>query len=362
MPRRRHLEPRDVIGEAVVNEAVASPKPPRSPWQRLYGAAHRLRWHWYARRAKRLPRPVISVGNLHWGGAGKTPMVAAIARHLTHRGLHTAILSRGYGRQDKGVRVVSVGEGPLLGPLVAGDEPVLLAGELPGVAIVVGSDRFEAGRHALERIDPAPQVFLLDDGFSHLGLFRDIDLVVFPADDPLAGGKLLPGGRLREPLAAMQRADAALMVGMEDAAAQQLGDTLRPFGFIGPSFSCRLETLAAQMVRGEPLSPGSHVLLVAAIARPERFIAVARQTGFPVAEMLTFPDHHSYPDRSLRQIEKAFQESGADAVLTTSKDRVKLLGRLDLPLAELPLRARPTDEFWSWLSRRLDQQIAETGE
>lgn len=344
-----------------MSQLEAQPRPPRSPWQLLYGAAHKLRWHWFARRAKRLSRPVISVGNLHWGGAGKTPVVAAIARHLTRRGLRTAILSRGYGRQGKGVRVVSVGEGPLLGPLVAGDEPVLLAGDLPGVAVVVGSERYEAGRHALERIDPPPQVFLLDDGFSHLGLFRDIDLVVFPADDPLAGGKLLPGGRLREPLAAMRRADAALMVGMDEAGARQLGDSLQPFGFTGPSFSCRLEALAAQRVDGEPLSPGTRVLLVAAIARPERVVAAARQAGFPLAEVLTFPDHHSYPARSLRQIETAFEESGAEAILTTSKDRVKLLGRLDRPLAELPLLARPSEQFWDWLSRRLDQQMAETG-
>lgn len=342
-----------------MNAVDANPRPPRSPWQRLYGAAHRLRWYWYVRRAKQLPRPVISVGNLHWGGTGKTPVVAAIARHLTDQGLRTAILSRGYGRQDKRIRVVSVGDGPLLGPLVAGDEPVLLAGELPGVAVVVGSDRFAAGRHALERLDPAPEVFLLDDGFSHLGLFRDIDLVVFPADDPLAGGKLLPGGRLREPLAAMQRADAALMLGMPDIATQSLGDVLRPFGFAGPSFSCEVQTLPAQLIGGEPLLPESRVLLVAAIARPERFVAAVRQAGFSVAEALTFPDHHRYPERSLRQIERAWRNCRADAVLTTSKDRVKLLNRLDLPLAELPIRCSPVEAFWTWLSRQLDQQMAE---
>jgi len=343
-----------------VKTVASTTLPPRSPWQLLYGAAHKLRWHWYVRRARRLSRPVISVGNLHWGGTGKTPVVAAIARHLTQLGLRTAILSRGYGRQDKRVRVVSAGQGPLLGPLVAGDEPVLLAGELPGVAVVVGRDRYEAGRHALERLDPAPQVFLLDDGFSHLGLFRDIDLVVFPSDDPLAGGRLLPGGRLREPLAAMERADAALMVGMQDAAAQQLANGLRPFGFTGPAFACELQTLPAQMAEGGDLSPGSRVLVVAAIARPERFITAVRQTDFPITEVLTFPDHHKYPDRSLQQIRTAWEESGADAVLTTSKDRVKLLRRLDLPLAELPLRARPIDSFWTWLSRQLDQQMAET--
>lgn len=331
----------------------------RSPWQQIYAAAHRLRWLWYARRARRLPRPVISVGNIHWGGAGKTPVVAAIADHLRTRKLATAILSRGYGRKDRSIRVVSTGEGPLLGPLVAGDEPVLLAGELPGVAVVVGRNRFEAGRHALERIDPAPQVFVLDDGFSHLRLFRDIDLVVLPEVDPVGGGKLLPGGRLREPLAAMSRADAALMVGRSDSAARDLGDALRRFGFTGRSFSCQMETGSARMVDGGDLPGGSRVMAVAAIARPERFLSAIRTAGFEVADEMVFADHHDYPERSLRRIEQAFAATGADAVLTTAKDRVKLMRRLDLPIAEMPLTARPAPGFWDWLDRRLDQQMAE---
>ena len=341
---------------------IKAPTHPRSPWQRLYGAAHHARWQWFARRAARLARPVISVGNLHWGGAGKTPMVAAVARHLSARGLHTAILSRGYGRRSKGVRVVSTGEGPLLGPLVAGDEPVLLAGELPGVAVVVGEDRYRAGLQALEHLDPAPDVFLLDDGFSHLGLFRDIDLIVFPAADPLAGGRLLPTGRLREPLASVDRADAAILIGADRAAAESLGEVLEPFGLEGPVFACSIDTQPARLVTGELLETGTRVLTVAAIARPERFVEAARKAGFRIAETLTFPDHHSYPRRSLRRIERAFRKTASDAVLTTSKDRVKLLGRLDLPLAELPIRANPEDSLWSWLDKRLEQQIVELGE
>jgi tetraacyldisaccharide 4'-kinase len=302
---------------------------------------------------------VISVGNLHWGGVGKTPVVAAIAGHLRSRGLATAILSRGYGRKDQNIRVVSTGEGPLLGPLVAGDEPVLLAGELTEVAVVVGSDRFEAGRHALERIDPPPQVFVLDDGFSHLRLFRDIDLIVLPEVDPVGGGRLLPGGRLREPLTAVSRADAALMVGRSDGAARDLGDALRRFGFTGRSFACRMQTGNARLVAGEDLPGASRVVAVAAIGRPERFMSAVRAAGFDVAEEITFPDHHDYPDRSLRRIEQAFATTGADAVLTTAKDRVKLLRRLQVPIAELPVSARPAGEFWSWLDRRLDQQVAE---
>lgn len=340
-----------------MNEPIAVPPSRRSPWQRFYEQVHEMRWRWHAPRAGRLPRPVISVGSLHWGGVGKTPIVTAMGRHLAERGLRTAILSRGYGRKDKGIHVVSTGDGPLLGPLVAGDEPVLLAGDLPGVAVVVARDRFDAGRHALERLSPSPDVFLLDDGFSHLKLFRDIDLVVFPSTDPLAGGKLPPGGRLREPLAAMRRADAGLMMGATPSRARDLGEVLRSSGFAGPTFSCDIDTLPARLTGGERLPPEARVLLVAGIAKPQRFVSTVRESGFAVADILTFPDHHAYPERSLRRIEESWHRTTADAVLTTSKDRVKLFGRLDLPLAELPVHARPEEQFWDWLRRRLDQQM-----
>ncbi|MGH9382375.1 MAG: tetraacyldisaccharide 4'-kinase, partial [Thermoanaerobaculia bacterium] len=197
----------------MTSDRLPTPAAGRAPWQRLYAAAHRLRRRWYSSRAARLPRPVISVGNLHWGGTGKTPMVEALARRMRDRGLKVAILSRGYRSRGSGVRLVSDGGGPLLGPLVAGDEPVLLAGDLPGVAVVVGRDRFHAGLQALERIVPPPEVFLLDDGFSHLMLARDLDLLLFPEGDPFGGGRLPPSGRLREPLAASARADAVVLSG-----------------------------------------------------------------------------------------------------------------------------------------------------
>ena len=327
----------------------------------LYGAVHSLRWRWYARRSKRLPRPVVSVGNLHWGGTGKTPLVASIAGHLRDRGLHTAILSRGYRSRGRGVRLVSTGEGPLLGPKVAGDEPVLLAGLLPGVSVVVGPDRFEAGRHALERLEPPPEVFILDDGFSHLGLFRDIDLLAFPSDDPFAGGRLLPGGRLREPLSAARRADAVVLTGETEMSGGEIAEALRGFGFEGPGFSAPTRVEAPRLAAGGAPPDGSRVLLVAAIARPRRFLEAARRFELEITETLTFPDHHDYPSSSLTSIEEAFEDSGADIVLTTTKDEVKLLGRLDIPLASLPVRAEPEDSFWSWLDRRLDQQIAAIG-
>ncbi|HEY0514484.1 MAG TPA: tetraacyldisaccharide 4'-kinase [Thermoanaerobaculia bacterium] len=334
---------------------MKAPDPPASPWQLFYGGAHRLRRRWYGSRAGRLPRPVISVGNLHWGGSGKTPLVAAVAAHLRDQGLAVCILSRGYAGQGRGVRVVSAGAGPLLGPLLAGDEPVLLAGELPGVAVVVGPDRHQAGLHAARRLAPAPDLFLLDDGFSHLRLRRDLDLVAFPAADPFGGGRLFPSGRLREPLAAVSRADAAILTGASGmdgetgGAGEKLAAALRPYGFAGPGFASATLPGAPRLSGGGELAAGTRVFLVTAIARPEGFAATARSRGLDVAGELRFPDHHRYPQASLDRIAEAWRASGAAAVLTTSKDRVKLHGRLDLPLAELPVRAAPEPAFWRWL-------------
>jgi len=401
----------DAAVAAGLEISLGQPPPAGSPWQRLYAAAHRLRRRWYRARARRLPLPVISVGNLHWGGGGKTPLVAAVAAHLRQRGLAVCILSRGYGRHGRGVRVVSRGDGPLLPPAEAGDEPVQLAGELPGVAVVVGADRYRAGLAARARLRPTPDLFLLDDGFSHLALHRDLDLLAFPAADPFGGGRLWPSGRLREPLAAAARADAALLTGTAGAATGRMGTgsmpaegtaadgtaagdqppdlraasrgastsppvpdpaavvrgpgaalaaALRPYGFTGPGFACPLRAGAA-ILHGPagivPLATGTRVLLVSAIARPEQFAAMARELDFAVMDELRFPDHHAFPEASLSRIAARAAASAAAAVLVTSKDRVKLLGRLAAPLAELPVAAEPEAAFWTWLDAAADRLL-----
>lgn len=336
---------------------LEAPPPSRSPWQRFYALAHRLRRRWYATRAHRLPVPVVSIGNLSWGGSGKTPLTAALAAHLRDSGWRVAILSRGYGSRGEGVRVVSRGEGPLLDPLVAGDEPVLLAGELPGVAVVVGPDRHVAGLHALERLEPAPELFLLDDGFSHLRLARDLDLLAFPAADPFGGGRLLPSGRLREPLEAAARADAVLLTGAPESGdpGGELARALRLHGFGGPGFAVRTRAGAVRRIPSSKIDAGARVLVVSAIARPEQFLETARRQSIEVAGELRFPDHHRYPPASLEKIRAAFVASKATVVLTTGKDRVKLQDRLELPIAELPIVAEPEPAFFRWLDGRLGE-------
>jgi tetraacyldisaccharide 4'-kinase len=232
----------------------------------------------------------------------------------------------------------------------------MLAEELRGVGVVVGRDRFEAGAWALGSLVPAPRILLLDDGFSHLALARDHDLLVFPAADPFAGGRLLPSGRLREPLSAAARADAALLTAAREAnGGPELAAALRPFGFGGPGFASRT-AVGEPRSRGGDRLPSGPLLMVAGIARPELFFAAAEAAGCarPGSARLVFPDHHSYPRSSLERIRRAAAATRAVAVLTTAKDEVKLGARLALPLWVLPARAEPEDAFWSWLDERLD--------
>ena len=339
------------------------PAPPRSPWQLLYGAALAARRRRQAARAERLPVPVVSIGNLHWGGGGKTPFAIAVAAHLRDGGRRVAVLSRGYGRTSRGPLVVSRGEGPLVDVAVAGDEPHLIAARLPGVAVVVGERRAEAGRLALAELAPTPEIFLLDDGFSHVRLARDLDLLVFPAADPFAGGRLLPSGRLREPLAAARHAHAVVLTGVQGVTVgispgAGLAVALRGFGYEGPGFTSQLDLEAPRRIDGAPWRPGG-ALAVAGIARPEAFFAAAttaaRRGGADVVATFALADHHSYPASTLREIEARARAAGAQIVLTTEKDAAKLVRRLTpaLSLAVLPAAARPEPGFFAWLGHRL---------
>lgn len=328
---------------------------PLGRWQRVYTAAHAWRRRYWARRAVRLPRPVISVGNLAWGGSGKTPLVAAIAGHLGARGLHVAVLSRGYGSRGRGVRLAQLPTAPG-DPARVGDEPAMLAALLPGTPVVVHPRRAEAGRWALAHLDPPPEVFLLDDGFSHLALARDLDLLACPAEDPLAGGRLWPGGRLREPLASARHADAVLLTGRSARReqAEELAAGLAGTGFAGPVFLAPTRVLAPHRDDGTPLATGEPVLLVTGVARPAAVRRSAEALGIHVADHLALPDHEPYPPRRLRQIATRAAACRAGVVLTTAKDAVKLRHRLAVPLAVLGIEAAIEPAFFAFLDHRLE--------
>ncbi len=328
------------------------PRPSRSPWQLLYQAAHRRRYAYWQKRASRLPCPVISVGNLHWGGTGKTPVVAALAEFLRDDGRKVCILSRGYGRNTREPLVVSRGEGPLRDPNATGDEPWLLATRLPGVAIVVAKKRFEGGEVALRDLSDPPDIFLLDDGFSHLYLHRDLDIVVLPDDDPFGGGRLLPGGRLREPLEATRRAQVVLLSGRraKDEEAQEVGQHLQDWGFGGQAFAA--PTRVGEVRGPQTLSSEAAVLLVSGIARPLRFERSAAEKGISFKDHLIFSDHHAYPSKTVELIRRRVIEEGL-TVLTTEKDYVKLRGRLDTEPHVLPIHTQLPEGLTRWLRGHL---------
>ena len=315
-----------------------------------YGRLLLLRRAWFARpgRRRRLHHRVISVGNLSVGGSGKTPVVAALARMLLERGERPVILTRGYGRREvtEGVLVVSDGQRVREPVSRSGDEPQLLARTLPGVPVLVCADRYIAGLFAERHFGVT--VSILDDGFQHLRLERDVDLLlVSPAD---LDDRVLPAGRLREPLTAARFADAVLVSGREEDVAQVAGALghHNAFRVVSHYEGVRRVLLGEGQVLSDP--PG-RVVAFAGIARPERFFDALRSLGYDVARELTFRDHHWYTARDRETIESAARDASASMVVTTEKDAV----RCDFDAAVLPMRVsiEPAHDFETWLLGRL---------
>jgi tetraacyldisaccharide 4'-kinase len=323
----------------------------------VYGAAAGWRRKWYARRPERqhrLQRPVISVGNLRVGGAGKTPIVEHLARLLVASGERPAILTRGYGRriQTAGVTVVSDGTRVLAGVDTAGDEPLMLARAVPGAIVAVGADRFLSGCLAERRLGAT--LHILDDGFQHFALARDVDLLVTGEDD--LHDKPLPEGRLREGIAAARNADAAIVDAGYLPAAERIGRALA----VPQVFRGTRQLGPPRMVRtGDTVvvPENSRVFAVAGIARPERFFADLSAADWQVVGTLAFRDHHQFSQRDIERIASAAKSTAAAIILTTDKDAVRFaacdLG--EVPIAAVPLTAtvEPADQFWSWLRGRL---------
>jgi len=305
-------------------------------------------------RSGSLPRPVVSVGNLTVGGTGKTPHVQFLARWLCARGARVAVLSRGYGRRTRGV-VWASGDPPASAASV-GDEPALLARTLPGVAVVVGESRLEAGREALRRREV--DVFLLDDGFQHLALRREADILLVDGIRGLGNGRTLPLGPLREPPDHVRFADALVVTRCADATqAERLAATL-PFPAGRPVAASRL--VPRCLVDGEgretPLpSPGTRVAAFAGLARNGQFAATLGACGLDVGSFLAFGDHHRYGPRDIRRIAAS---SGGMPVVTTEKDLVRLAG--ELPFHPLALRIDVAFlSGWDSLSRLVLERIGE---
>lgn len=323
----------------------------------MYGAAASWRRRWYAGdagRVRRLARPVISIGNLRVGGSGKTPVVAHVAAALAARGERPAILSRGYGRREAppGATVVSDGRKICAGLALSGDEPLMLARRLPQVPVVVAADRYLAGTLAERQLGAT--VHVLDDGFQHLQLARDINLLVVDESD--LGEAVLPVGRLREPIASARHADAVLVTAASADAAARVGAALG----VPQVFQVTRTLLppGGWQIGAAPL-PG-RVVAVSGIARPERFFDDVQRAGTVIVDRLSFADHHRFTQRDVDRIVERARAAGVTAVATTEKDGVRLEG-LDwhgLAVVCVPLEARvePSDAFIGWLFDRLPRR------
>jgi tetraacyldisaccharide 4'-kinase len=330
-----------------------------SPLSRLYGKALELRAGWYASGrivSHALPRPSVSVGNLTFGGTGKTPVVELLARRFRFEGWRPAILSRGYGRSTHGVVVVSAGEGALVNAERGGDEPVALATATSGVIVVVGERRVEAARRAA---DLGADIFVLDDGFQHLAVARDVNLLLLDAKNPFGGGRTPPGGRLREPLAAMRRADAILFTRVErggpDAEAIAAVTRTHPSA---PIFHARFRGTGLRDEEGSPVEvaslAGRRFVSVCGVAEPGQFAATLAEMSLAPEERIELRDHQRYRERHLARIHKAAERTGATFLVTTEKDAVKLVGRTALPVLTVRLSVEIVETgFFPFLAARL---------
>ena len=284
----------------------------------LFGAAVGARNALYSRGllpARRLGRPVISVGNLSVGGSGKTPFVLLLGELLEQRGIAFDVLSRGYGRRTRGVAIVDPGGSAR----EFGDEPLLIARKLQ-VPVIVGEERFAAGRLAEERFPS--RLHLLDDGFQHRALARDFDIVLVTPED--AHDRLLPAGRLREPLSALARADAVVLTG---------GAPEDMFPLDGKLVWRAHRTIA-------PCDLPAHPLAFCAIAHPRNFFVQLRNAGINLAAEASFRDHHQYTEKDVRDLMATATRSEADGFVTTEKDAINLGGYFSAlkPLAVVPVK------------------------
>ncbi|MBS1813200.1 MAG: tetraacyldisaccharide 4'-kinase [Acidobacteria bacterium] len=307
-----------------------------------FGVNWRLRkFHSGHYTIRKLNSPVISVGNLTVGGTGKTPCTAFIANFLKADGLQVAILSRGYKRKSKGLVEVSNGQEILCEAAQAGDEPYLLAQLCPGVRVIVNADRNEAGKwlESKAKID----VFLLDDGYQHIQLHRDLNLLLMDGNNPIGNGQLLPTGVLREPVTEIARADAVIATRVEAEtnrdAIRELLD-LHSCGSV-PLFFSHHEITAFKLLNAiAPLSAFNHqpVAAFSGIAQPARFFADLQRNNLQLVHQQSFPDHHRYSQEELQEIFQQAQQRKAEAIITTEKDAANLPYNV-LMQAPLPIYA-----------------------
>jgi tetraacyldisaccharide 4'-kinase len=278
-------------------------------------------------RQIKLPCKVISIGNITVGGTGKTPTVIALAKSLKEKGYRPAVLSRGYGGIARSaVNVVSDGARILMGQIEAGDEPILIAKTTDGIPVLTGPERIRTGRFAIENL--RANVLILDDAFQHRRIFRDVDIVILDREQPVGNGILLPGGPLREPTSALNRAHFVIWRD-SDRDGRYPKYQEQGIGWFLPVLSVYLQPkdiINAGTGEIYPLEfvKGKKICAFAGIASPETFRRTIESLGWDVPSFIDFPDHYRYNEADISYIQRRYVDSSSDIIITTEKDGIRL--------------------------------------
>jgi tetraacyldisaccharide 4'-kinase len=351
---------------AVREKALTLMRPVLAPFSVLYGVGVLLRLSAFRHLPKAsLPGFVVSIGNLTVGGTGKTPAACLIADWGLREGYRVAILSRGYrGRYQEEVLVVSDGNQVRAGPLEAGDEAYLMAKRLTGVPVLVSKKRRLAGAQAHAQF--GTDFFVLDDGFQHLSLARDLNLVLIDATNPFGNGHLLPWGPLREPVKQLERADAFIVTrSQKEGSSSDLGARLgRQFPSKAVFYSVHAPTELVFPYKDETQGPdflkGKRAIAFAGIGQPDAFRDTLLGLGLELLLFKGFRDHHGFRPHEVQALIRERDRLGADCLLTTEKDWVRMenLGLYDPQLAYLRINfslLSGVDTFFGMIRERIGQ-------
>lgn len=324
----------------------------------IYYLCHLLKKQRDLRRQRTLPKKVISIGNITVGGTGKTPAVIALAQEAKKRGYFPIILTRGYKGTIKGPCFVSKGDGPLLSPEEAGDEAFLMAQRLEGIPVIKSADRYEGGCLALNDFSGADKmIFILDDGYQHLRLFRDIDILLIDGMNPFGNRRLLPMGRLREPLKEMKRADL-IVITRTSKMPETLLKEIRIYNDKAPTFlsvnsPSFFKTMNSNVIPLKDLS-GKSAVAFCGLGNPESFRKSLIDLNVDLKDFIAFRDHHRFTPHDFKRIEKSAERFKADWIIATEKDIIKIRNFDLIPnLIYLSIEFEVEDNFFEEVFRRL---------